>query len=1196
MYKTGALVEVHGVLDKLEPSPETKLVDPGAEAVDVNGQKGRVLGWSEKDGKYIIETFDGVVLGVAEHNLKDDTSPAPEDGGFDVAWPTGPSSNGEFSLEVMRNLEDKGYCMVQMFANANVRDSANDEASDLGSWRMPTEELESAYLGLRNVTKYAVLPQDDFRKPVETGLGQCDRFLSNMGLLLRPLTQESFGFTIDGRTNGNVCVPLANTAEGKFLRPSSLNDGDVDAQQKIHGHVNFLALRRVKVMYIVEADGGELQLYNLWSNGELAAQLPICRNRLLVFLPDRLSYSYAPTGNSLLLQTWFLSQPPVPKDPDSRKVVHLPQLQTMERVHFTSLCTRIPGGVADRHQAWSMWISGSDGAKKIPTNRFDIDMYYDPEPYIGKLYTQHSATMDDIFMDWFDHEHFNIPYAEAKRMGAGQRNLMEIGMESFYQANYDKESLWGYHCGVYIGDKNTDRKALVPGQIMMSQYSGEEVNSYFHSGYNSGVTASRLSYSLNLKGPVTDIDTACSSALVAMGEAMKGMRTTRRGDLNPTASTAMKTSLVLGMDLVEAPHTLFAYCSAQMVSIGGRSFTFDESANGFLRGDGVGGCVLELGGSDEDAQEMLACLMGTNVNQDGKSASLSAPHGPSQQQCIRASMQEAGLQASEITIAECHGTGTALGDPIEVGALRETMKKREIPMIVTSAKSNFGHTEAAAGICGIARCLVMLLAMSGAPNLHLKSINPHIEYMGYPALFIQEPADCGCKTGISGVSSFGVGGTNARGDIWARSVLGYLASDIVMPVRKLAFMNSIHNRIKENGKPGPSVSDEIFLFGSWNSWTEMTEMENTKEGEWTACVTLGDCQRERFRVVLNRIPHMAFYPASDEADQGAQVFGPDWEGHENSWVIDARMDGCPTHGIYQITFSWGFSYETGEYRQISWERVESVPESLPYVDGRNHRHSYWLAGTWTSWKPRRMLDNQQELVHQGSAVIGHHGYEEFQILRDQDWKQVLHPAAAKTMKMSVPVRGPDANGGNKTWVIRGQPGDKYDLTVEVIEDFVLVKAVCEHVMGGHTKLAWRTCDRDDGSWHDYWVLGSFPGTFIPMVPDKGGISCYRCFVKIGPSGEEDFQISVDHDPDMLLHPTMSAAALGDSTVSGPDALGYGLAWTIVGEPGTAYEIVLDWTERPNKVVSWTEAPDMSDPPAAEPAIVVEQAAVDDDDE
>merc|ERR550532_3500216 len=121
---------------------------------------------------------------------------------------------------------------------------------------------------------------------------------------------------------------------------------------------------------------------------------------------------------------------------------------------------------------------------------------------------------------------------------------------------------------------------------------------------------------------------------------------------------------------------------------------------------------------------MLACLMGTNVNQDGRSASLSAPHGPSQQQCIKASMAEAGLKAGEISIAECHGTGTSLGDPIEVGALRDTMKDRHIPIVMTSAKSNFGHTEAAAGICGIGRCLTMLNAMVGACNLHLKNLNP----------------------------------------------------------------------------------------------------------------------------------------------------------------------------------------------------------------------------------------------------------------------------------------------------------------------------------------------------------------------------------------------------------------------------------------------------------------------------------------
>mmetsp|Transcript_77291 Transcript_77291/g.205135 ORF Transcript_77291/g.205135 Transcript_77291/m.205135 type:complete len:1201 (-) Transcript_77291:165-3767(-) len=1166
----GSLVEIHGLKEKLEPSPETKAQHPSAPAVDVNGERGRAIGWSEKDGKYIVETFDGVVLGVEEDNLKELFPSTPQDGGFDLAWPSGPHSHSEFAADLVEHLDSKGFCLIQMFSNSRMRDAAKDEALEMHDWKLPTKELEAAYLGHENQTKYVVLPQDNFLKKPESGLEQCDRILSNLGLLLRPLTQDFFGFTIDGRTNCNVCVPLANAAEEKLLRPAELFTGDGESEQKVHGHVNFLSLRRIKLMYVIDTDGGEIILQPS-SGGESGSgvSIPLSRNQLLVMLPDRLSYTYRPQGNSLLLQTWFMSQPPIQADAlESRRVVRLPELQRDERVHFTSMVTRIPGCVTSKEQAWNMWISGTDGSIKVPQNRFDIDFYYNPEPYSGMLYVKHAAVVMDYLMDSIDYKHFNLTELEAQHMGPGQRNLMEIGMESLYQSGFTKESLWGAPVGVYIGDKNTDRKSAVPGKIALEAMNGIEMPTCGHSGFNSGVTAARLSYALNMKGPVTDIDTACSSALVAMGEAMRGMRKPKRGDLKPTAWTGLDTSLVMGMDLVDSPWTFFAYCSAQMVSIGGRSFTFDESANGFLRGDGVGACVLEMDKADHMAQDMLACLMGTNVNQDGKSASLSAPHGPSQQQCIRASMQEAGLVASEITIAECHGTGTALGDPIEVGALKETMKKRPVPLVMTSAKSNFGHTEAAAGIAGIGRCLVMLLSMTGACNLHLKSINPHIEFIGYPALFITEAVDCGVQTGISGVSSFGVGGTNARGDIWARAVYGYQSSDVVLPMRKLAFDNSLHSRIRDNGKPGPGTADELFLFGSWDGWSDMAEMQNTAEGEWTATVTLGEVQRERFRVCLNRIPHLAFYPAVDQADSEVEVLGPDWEHDSNAWVIDARADKA-VGSVYRITFRWSFDYETGERRRISWERVDGPEGDEPHVDGRTGQHSYWTAATWTGWNPVRMTaSSEKEGLYEASVRLGTKGMEEFQILRDQDWKQVIHPAAAKATKTSVPVRGPDSRAGDKAWVIKGSPGDAYTIQIEVSDKAIVVRALSAATF---VKQQWTTVDDDDKeAWHDYWVVGTFASQFVPMSPEQGGSNVFRCTVQLGDYGYEEFQISVDRDPDQMLYPAIGGAFSGESAVLGPDNAGSGLAWNIVGTPGAKYEIVLDWTKESSDVLWWSE--------------------------
>jgi len=208
-----------------------------------------------------------------------------------------------------------------------------------------------------------------------------------------------------------------------------------------------------------------------------------------------------------------------------------------------------------------------------------------------------------------------------------------------------------------------------------------------------------------------------------------------------------------------------------MLSFKGRSFTFDVGADGYGRGEG---CAMLFFTLEPYSDSTYGLLAGSQTNQDGRSASMTAPHGPSQQDVIRASMREAGLDASMITIAECHGTGTALGDPIEMGSLRGVMKKDrgEVPLLTTSAKSNIGHLEAGAGMAGIIKCVMMLRSSVGAPNCHLNEFNPHLDISGFPVVMETEATDFGHNSGLTGVSSFGFGGTNARADMWGHAVRG----------------------------------------------------------------------------------------------------------------------------------------------------------------------------------------------------------------------------------------------------------------------------------------------------------------------------------------------------------------------------------------------------------------------------------------
>ncbi|CAE7448881.1 ppsA [Symbiodinium sp. KB8] len=205
----------------------------------------------------------------------------------------------------------------------------------------------------------------------------------------------------------------------------------------------------------------------------------------------------------------------------------------------------------------------------------------------------------------------------------------------------------------------------------------------------------------------------------------------------------LKYAVCMGVLVMLHPAGWIGECAATMLSYKGRAFTFDVGADGFIRGEGCCGVHLAAENDAERAagERSLAIVMGSCANQDGRSASLTAPHGPSQQMCIRASLAEARLSPGEVQIGECHGTGTALGDPIEIGAMKSVQmgKRSDNPLLHASAKSNVGHEEANAGTCGFIKVVMLLNGGVSTPNPHLTTLNPHLDVSAYPVMFTNAP-------------------------------------------------------------------------------------------------------------------------------------------------------------------------------------------------------------------------------------------------------------------------------------------------------------------------------------------------------------------------------------------------------------------------------------------------------------------------
>jgi len=428
-----------------------------------------------------------------------------------------------------------------------------------------------------------------------------------------------------------------------------------------------------------------------------------------------------------------------------------------------------PGSCMGTDQVMNMFSVGGDCELECPYLRFDKDMYLmegDRDAALhGKAYIMHGSFVDHEVVISFDSEFFGMSEEEAWATAPSQRWVLETGYECLHKAGWSKTKLLGERIGFFIGDS---------GSEWMHLY--KRPDRYWQTCDASAITVCRLSHIMGMTGPNVSVDTACSASLVALNCGAHMMRrwTNDGPDGQPLAyysqDVDLKYTLNCGILVMVSPMAWIGECAATMLSYRGRCFTYDSSADGFIRGEGCCSTFIQCADDFhlEETENRLAMLMGSCVNQDGRSASLTAPHGPSQQDCIRGSLREAGLLPKEVVIAECHGTGTALGDPIEVGAIRGAMiNKRDTPIMHASAKSHVGHEEANAGVCGFIKCVLMCNNGVCTPNPHLRALNAHLDVNGYPTLFVSELSCTGYHAMNVGVSSFGFGGTNSRADIWA---------------------------------------------------------------------------------------------------------------------------------------------------------------------------------------------------------------------------------------------------------------------------------------------------------------------------------------------------------------------------------------------------------------------------------------------
>ncbi|MGQ4384822.1 beta-ketoacyl synthase N-terminal-like domain-containing protein [Streptomyces sp. SAS_270] len=467
-------------------------------------------------------------------------------------------------------------------------------------------------------------------------------------------------------------------------------------------------------------------------------------------LPSTLLWE-SPTGEALVARLCAAADEQTATGPVGAPTARGP-VPPGEPVAVIGVGCRLPGAVHGPADYWRLLSEGDDAIRRVPEDRWrDFTAFppTDAPPYGGYL--------DDIA--GFDAEFFRITPREAAVMDPQQRILLEVVHETLDHAAVRAGSLAGTSTGVFVG-------VSAPEYGQLTGADPAAVDPWAPAGAALSVTAGRLAYVLDTRGPSMAVDTACSSSLVAVHHACVSLRT---GESD--------TAVAAGVNLLLSPTIGVAFGRAGALAPDGRCKPFSAAADGIGRGEGCAAVLLKrLSDAERDGDRVLAVIRSTAVNSDGRSAGLMAPNPAAQQALLEMAYARAGLAPGHVDFVEAHGTGTPLGDPIEAGALGAVLgrgRDPDQPLLLGSVKGNLGHLESAAGIAGLVKTVLALHHDSIPPSLHCTDGGGTLGDARLRVVTEPEPWPRYGGTATAGVSAFGFGGTNAHAVLeeWQRPVL-----------------------------------------------------------------------------------------------------------------------------------------------------------------------------------------------------------------------------------------------------------------------------------------------------------------------------------------------------------------------------------------------------------------------------------------
>ncbi len=416
-----------------------------------------------------------------------------------------------------------------------------------------------------------------------------------------------------------------------------------------------------------------------------------------------------------------------------------------EPIVVVGMSCRFPGGINTPQDFWQLLIENREGLCPPPKERWDHALFYDPLQITpNSIYIKESSFLQTP-VDRFDAKFFGISPREAEEIDPQHRFLLELSWEAFEDAGVIPSTLKGKKVGFFVG--------IISSEYAGYDRDGYETSPYYLTGIMTHMASGRIAYFYGTHGPAISLDTSCSSSLVAFHLACRSLQ---------TGESEM--ALVGGINLMISPYAITSLCQLNALSRDGRCKPFEANADGYGRSEGGGFLLLKrLSDALRDKDRIYAVVKGSAVNHDGRSKGLTVPNQEAQVQVMKEALAQAKLDPSSVSYIEAHGTGTEVGDPLEIQAIERVFGSRQGKALpIGSVKANIGHTEAAAGLAGLMKTILCMQHKTIPAQINFCTLNPAIQLDSIPAYIPIKNESWDSQSRIASINSFGFSGTNAH--------------------------------------------------------------------------------------------------------------------------------------------------------------------------------------------------------------------------------------------------------------------------------------------------------------------------------------------------------------------------------------------------------------------------------------------------